>query len=157
VLLTYSIITCTFREVPKLITAEKMSNNVIDQRGGDWLPKSSAHTGHWLRHLVRNTNENKPLHPVLSEFQNMIEDDSKLYMLATAMFDEVPNKPPYNEDPEGEQQVRDFDHCLQLMNTLLTVPPKWSQKAEDVGLIGCPFNAVLDWYESFSDYLSTSG
>jgi phosphatidylserine decarboxylase len=51
---------------------------------------------------------------------------------------------PYNEDPEGQQQVRDFEHCLQLMNALLTVPPKWSQKAEDVGLIGCPFNAVLD-------------
>lgn len=46
-------------------------------------------------------------------------------------------------DPEGQQQVRDFEHCLQLMNALLTVPPKWSKKAEDVGLIGCPFNAVL--------------
>jgi len=125
---------------------QEMPNNVIDQRGGDWLPKSSAHTGHWLRHLVRYTDESKPLHPVLSEFQDLVEDDSKLYMLATAMFDEIPNKPPYNEDPEGEQQVRDFDHCLQLMNTLLTVPPKWSRKAEDVGLIGCPYNAILDWY-----------
>jgi len=76
-----------------------MSNNVIDQRGGDWLPQSSAHTGHWLRHLIRTTDESKPLHPVLSSFQDLIEDDSKLYMLATAMFDEIPDKAPYNEDP----------------------------------------------------------
>lgn len=121
------------------------TNNVVDHQGGDWLPQSTSHTHHWLAHLIRKTDSNPTtLHPVLEEFSTLVNDDSTLYMLATAMFDEVPDQPPYNEDPEGQQQVRDFDHCLQLMNVLLTVPPKWSQKAEDVGLIGCPFNAVLD-------------
>jgi len=121
-------------------------NSIIEQQGGDWLPQDSQHTHHWLKRLVKSTDKHpQSLHPVLEELQDLVDDDSKLYMLATAMFDEIPDMPPYNEDPEGQQQVRDFEHCLQLMNSLLTVAPKWSQRAEDIGLIGCPFNAVLDW------------
>ena len=73
-------------------------NGTIEQQGGDWLPQDSQHTHHWLKHLIKNTdNHPQPLHPVLEELQDLVDDDSKLYMLATAMFDEIPDMPPYND------------------------------------------------------------
>jgi phosphatidylserine decarboxylase len=69
------------------------SNNVLDHRGGDWLPQSTKHTHHWLAHLVRKTDDNPaPLHSALKEFETLVNDDSTLYMLATGMFDEVPDQ-----------------------------------------------------------------
>ncbi|KAI0844359.1 Phophatidylserine decarboxylase-domain-containing protein [Daldinia vernicosa] len=67
-------------------------------------------------------------------------------MLASAMFDEVPNKPPYDEDPMGTKQIQDYPQMLEVMTEIITsVAPEWNQTGYEVGLIGFPFNAILDW------------
>jgi phosphatidylserine decarboxylase len=41
--------------------------------------------------------------------------------------------------------VRDFDHLLTLLNHVLTTAPGWTDAGNDVGMVGVPVNALLDW------------
>ena len=75
----------------------------------------------------------------------MIEGDTRIFLLFSSMFEQVPSKKPYNNDPTGNRQVRDCDHMLRVLNHLLTTAPSWSDKSEKVGLVGLPINALFDW------------
>jgi len=61
------------------------------------------------------------------------------------MFEEISVKKPYAQDPTGNKQVRDYKHMLQLMNHVLTRAPEWSDRAYGVGMVGTPFNSIVDW------------
>lgn len=100
----------------------------------------------WLNEIIDNVDDNpKDLHPVLKEFKELIENNSRIYLLVNAMFDEIPSKKPYSQDPSGNKQVRDYHHMLALFNHILTTAPYWNDKDYSVGIVGTPFNAVLDW------------
>lgn len=45
------------------------------------------------------------MHPVIQEFRNLIENDPELYQGFQDMFNQVPRKPPYNQDPTLKPQV----------------------------------------------------
>jgi phosphatidylserine decarboxylase len=114
----------------------------IPYRVGDWLPSDQAFLDRWLEAMIRKTHAQvKALHPVIADFQDLIESDSELFMLFNQMFEQVPRKPPYNKDPTGQPQVRDYRHMLQLLNALLTHAPEYDQ----TGLVGCPINTIFDW------------
>jgi len=114
----------------------------IPYRVGEWLPSDQAFLERWLEAMIRKTHaEVKALHPVIADFQDLIESDSELFMLFNQMFEQVPRKPPYNRDPTGKPQVRDYRHMLQLLNALLTHAPEYDQ----TGLVGCPINTIFDW------------
>lgn len=66
-------------------------------------------------------------------------------MLFNSMFEQIPNKKPYSEDPAGNHQVHDLRHMLRLLNHLMTTVPSWSDQEQRVGLVGLPFQALLDW------------
>ena len=87
----------------------------------------------------------KPLHPTLVALQALVDNSKILKPLSDDMFTEVPDVAPYNEDPEGNRELRSFEEMLQAFNVLLTEGPQWNDIANKVGLIGCPFNAILDW------------
>ncbi|KAJ3519114.1 hypothetical protein NM688_g9350 [Phlebia brevispora] len=57
------------------------------------------------------------------------------------MFEQVPDKPPYNNDPTGKPQVRDYKLMLALFNDIITTAPAF----EEDDLVGFPINAILDW------------
>lgn len=81
----------------------------------------------------------------MKEFREMIEGDTRLYLLFTSMFQQVPRKKYCSKDPSGNSQIRDYEHLLQVFNHVLTTAPSWSDKSERVGLVGLPINAILDW------------
>ncbi|MDC8748544.1 phosphatidylserine decarboxylase family protein [Xanthomonas campestris] len=83
----------------------------------------------------------RPLHPVIEDFKAVIEGDAQIYMLFHQMFEQVPHKPPYNQDPTGKPQVRDYQLMLKLFNAIMTRAPQFNQ----TGLVGFPINAILDW------------
>lgn len=89
--------------------------------------------------------KSKHFHPVINEFQDLLETNTRLYLLVTEMFDEVPKKDPYNKGPSGKRIVRGYKHMLQVMNHLLTVPPSWSDQPNKIGLIAKPIYALFDW------------
>ena len=85
------------------------------------------------------------LDQTLINLRDFVESDPILKPLSEDMFSEVPNIAPYNKDPEGHRELKSFKHMLHAFNLLLTEGPQWNDIANKVGLIGCPFNAILDW------------
>ncbi|HTT00850.1 MAG TPA: phophatidylserine decarboxylase associated domain-containing protein [Steroidobacteraceae bacterium] len=119
-----------------------MSQPVIPYRVGQWLPSDHAFLKQWLEAMIEKTrSERKSLHPVIADFQELIETDAEIFMLFSQMFEQVPRRPPYDKDPTGKRQVRDYRHMLQLLNTILTHAPEFDQ----TGLVGCPINTIFDW------------
>jgi len=109
---------------------------------GQWLPSDHAFLAKWLEAMIRMTHSQpRPLHPVIAEFQGLIESNPEIFMLFSQMFEQVPRRPPYDRDPTGKRQVRDYRHLLQLLNTIMTHAPEFDR----TGLVGCPINAVFDW------------
>lgn len=80
---------------------------VIHHRIGGWLPRDHRVLEQWLsKQIAEVEGKGKfTLLPVIQEFQKMIEDDPVVYMGFHRMFEQVPNKPPYNETPDGKPQV----------------------------------------------------
>jgi phosphatidylserine decarboxylase len=111
-------------------------------RVGKWLPSDQAFLAKWLEAIIQKTQaEPKALHPVIADFQNLIENDAEIAMLFHQMFEQVPKRPPYNKDPTGKPQVRSYQHMLQLLNTIMTHAPEFNES----GLVGCPINTIFDW------------
>jgi phosphatidylserine decarboxylase len=111
-------------------------------RVGEWLPSDQAFLDRWLQAMIQKSQaEQKALHPVVAEFWNLIESDAQIFMLFNQMFEQVPRRPPFNRDPTGKPQVRDYHHMLALLNTVMTHAPEYDR----TGLVGCPINTIFDW------------
>jgi phosphatidylserine decarboxylase len=99
-------------------------------RVGEWLPSDQAFLDKWLGAMIKRTDtEEKALHPIIADFQDLIESDPEIFMLFNQMFEQVPKKPPYNKNPTGKPQVRDYRHMLQLLNALMTHAPEFDQSS----------------------------
>jgi len=111
-------------------------------RIGHWLPTDQKVLDEWLAALIDDVHTRpRKLHPVVDEFRQAIEDDSELYMLFHRMFDELPNGPPYDKDPTGAPQVRDYQVMLKLLSAAITRAPEFNKS----GSVGLPINTILDW------------
>src|SRR5579872_2535891 len=114
----------------------------IPYRVGEWLPSDHAFLAKWLEAMIEKTHADpRAPHPVIAEFQEFIESTPEIFMLFSQMFEQVPRRPPYDKDPTGKRQVRDYQHMLRLLNTIITHAPEFDQ----TGLVGCPINTILDW------------
>ncbi|KAL9125562.1 MAG: hypothetical protein Q9217_005253, partial [Psora testacea] len=122
-------------------------NHIPDEhRRPRWLPQDHRVHQEWLSGIVNDVeNSAKELHPVIKEFRDIIEGETRLYLLFTSMFDQIPNKEPYTKNPGGQRQIRSYEHMLKVLNHMLTTAPSWNEKSERVGLVGLPINAMLDW------------
>jgi len=80
-------------------------------------------------------------HPVIQEFQEIIEEDPVLFMLFNEMFEQIPSTPDFQTDPVGNPQIRSYRQMLNVMNEVLTQAPEFN-KSE---LVGFPINAVINW------------
>ncbi|KAL6872825.1 phosphatidylserine decarboxylase family protein [Trichoderma novae-zelandiae] len=123
------------------------------RRIGHWLPENNAVVVDWLRQLLKDIEKDKKKHkgplklsgPVQA-LKDVIESSAELRMLAQAMLDEVPNKEPYINDPVGNKQIKSLDDLYLCFDKVMTSrAPIWRKLEYDVGLVGFPFNAVLDW------------
>lgn len=111
-------------------------------RVGRWLPSDDAFLARWLEAMIQKTRDGpRPLQPVIADFRDLIESDPAIFMLFNQMFEQVPRRPPYDRDPTGKPQVRDYQHMLQLLNAILTHAPEF----DSTGLVGCPINTIFDW------------
>jgi len=111
-------------------------------RVGEWLPSDQAILEGWLNLVIEESKKKSDsLLPVVEEFKNLIESDPKIYMLFNQMFQEIPEKVPYNDDPTGKPQIRDYHQMLRVINHVMTRAPEFNKS----GLVGFPINAILDW------------
>lgn len=115
-------------------------------RAGAWLPADHRVHREYLRRVTKHVEENpKKLTPALQEFKEFIEGNARVYMYFVQMFDEIPLKHPYDKDPTGSQQIRDYEHLLQVLNHVLGRAPEWTDAAESVGVVGVPMCAIFDY------------
>ena len=115
-------------------------------RTGNWLPSDHRVHKKWLSDVIDRVERNpKELHPVLQEVKDLIEKNTRIYILVNSMIEEIPSKKPYKKDPAGHKQVRDYHHMLELFNHILHTAPEWSDHEYSVGIVGTPFNANLTW------------
>lgn len=111
-------------------------------RVGQWLPSDQQFLNQWLDKIIKETETHgAPLVPAIQEFADLIENDPEINMLFNQMFTQVPRKPPFENDPTGKPQIRDYYHMLQVMNRVMVMAPEFNK----TGLVGFPINAILDW------------
>ncbi|GLA70645.1 hypothetical protein AtubIFM55763_000815 [Aspergillus tubingensis] len=114
---------------------------------GKWMPSTLDAHHEWLGGVIAHVDskESHDLHPVIQEFQDLIENNTRVYLLISAMFNELPRNRTYSTDPTGCPQMQDYKHMLRVLNHLITTAPSWNDFSHRVGLVGLPINAVLDW------------
>ncbi len=104
------------------------------------MPNNRFHLHNWKRDVVQKAHgDEENFHPVIKEFQKMIEDDQEMFMLFNLMFTEVPEK--YKTDPFGHPQIRDYKTMLKTVNHIMTEAPVYDSKC----MVGRPINAILDY------------
>lgn len=128
-----------------------MSTGAIKRvpRVGQWLPEDHTLMRLWLQRLLAQIEKKRsfydsaePFVKVIQEFKELIETDPAIYMLFHQMFHQIPHKPPYDNDPTGKPQVRNYISMLECFNEILTTAPAYQK---DTGLVGFPLNAIIDW------------
>lgn len=133
-----------FSEVSE--SGDKSSTEKYLKRTGRWLPYDPEVLKQWLGNTVIQANEN-PLGfiPAVQALQELIESDTTLFMHVSAMFEQVPQIEPFNRDPLGRPQLRDYNHMLQVLNHVARSAPKWDTAVHKIGWVGFPLNAILTW------------
>ncbi|KAI1327936.1 Phophatidylserine decarboxylase-domain-containing protein [Xylariaceae sp. FL0255] len=114
---------------------------------GAWLPADHRIQHDWMEKQIKHVDKHgsKELIPVLQEFKEFIEGNPRIYMLFNQMWDEVPQKKPYMNDPTGKKQIRDYRHMLAMLNHIFTKAPQWSDAAFGVGMVGVPMVSIFDY------------
>lgn len=115
-------------------------------RPGKWTPADQKAHREWMGQIVRRVDEDpQALHPVMQEFQYVIESSPKLYMLFQSMLHEVPHDHGYKDQINGESQIRDYKQLMQVLNHLLTTAPTYNDRKNRMTFVGLPINTVLVW------------
>ncbi len=108
----------------------------------------------WLNTQIEEAHQNKKeLTPVLQDFKNFIESNPRIYMYFNSMFEEVPRRDPYNKDPTGHRQIRDYHHMLEVLNHTFNSAPYWTDASAHVGMVGVPMCAVRQFVSAFRNDL----
>lgn len=109
-------------------------------RVGQWLPSDQALLNNWLRATIETAERKQaPFHPVIREFQAMIESDPVMSMYFTLMFEQQPTFPP--PTGSGDVKVKDYHQMLVVINHVLTTAPEFN----NTEMVGFPINAILDF------------
>lgn len=107
---------------------------------GKWMPSDHETLASWMRKIMdKAEQETGPLLPSVQNFKTFIETNPKAYLFFTEMFSQVDKTKATS--PSGLPQVRDYQHMLALFNVIMTHAPEFDES----GLVGFPFNALLDW------------
>jgi phosphatidylserine decarboxylase len=109
------------------------------RRRAGWLPDDQDDLESWLaghRKRVEARGEQVVLHPVLTEFQELIDTDPVVRMYMNQMIAEVPTTKPYRK-----RHLQNVPQMLRLIDEVLTMAPEFSEDA----MVVTPLGAILDW------------
>jgi phosphatidylserine decarboxylase len=108
------------------------------RRRAGWLPRDHDELEAWLSGHCKRAEEKREqteLHPVLKEFERLIETDPVVRMYMHEMIEQVPPTKPYRK-----RHLHSVEEMLRLINEVLTVAPEFGQNSVII-----PLSAVLDW------------
>ncbi|KAF2794280.1 phosphatidylserine decarboxylase [Melanomma pulvis-pyrius CBS 109.77] len=137
---------------PGPLVPKQPLNPYMKHRLGGWLPKHPDDFLRWLHGVVAIVREAKKArklteeHASIKKLRELITSNTQVRMYFSLMFEEIPNSIEYQTDPTGRRAIDDWEELLATMNLLLEQSPGWLYNTEgQKGLIGFPFNAILDW------------
>jgi phosphatidylserine decarboxylase len=120
--------------------ASRRAASTRPSRHGGWLPSNPDQLDLWLKNITEEAETKAaPFHPVIREFEQLIESDPILYMYFTQMFQEQPHRPPPAHS--GDIKLKNHHQMLVVLNHVLATAPTY----DDTGMVGCPINAILDF------------
>jgi hypothetical protein len=108
------------------------------RRQAGWLPEKHEDLEAWLdgqRQRVEARGEQIVLHPVITEFRELIDSDPLVRMYLNQMIAQVPTTKPYRE-----RHLESVDQLLRLINDVLTMAPEFGP-----AMVSTPLGAILDW------------
>ena len=108
------------------------------RRRAGWLPEGQDDLEAWLaghRERVEARGEQVVLHPVLTEFQELIDTDPVVRMYINQMIAQVPGTKPYTK-----RHLDSPAQLLRLINEVLTMAPEFGGS-----MVATPLGAILDW------------
>jgi phosphatidylserine decarboxylase len=109
-------------------------------RLGHWLTSDRKALNAWLANTIEQAEKRKtPFHPVIQEFQGMIESDPVMFMYFTQMFEQQPTFAPTPKS--GDIKIKNYHQMLRIINHVLTTAPEFNT----TGMVGFPINAILDF------------
>ena len=114
------------------------SHAVDVRRRAGWLPEGQDDLESWLdghRERVEARGEQVVLHPVLTEFQELIDTDPVVRMYINQMIAQVPGTKPYRK-----RHLESVTHMMRLINEVLTMAPEFGGH-----MVATPLGAILDW------------
>jgi phosphatidylserine decarboxylase len=120
-------------------SAAEQSTASDARRQGGWLPGSQDALESWLAghsERVAAKGDQVPLHPVLAEFQALIDGDPIVRLYLNEMIAQVPRNRHYRK-----RHLESVPQLLRLINEVLTMAPEYSQDA----MVVLPLGAILDW------------
>lgn len=109
-------------------------------RKGEWLPADTEHLRRWLGRKRRIAKKlAADWHPVVREFQSLIESDPIIRMYFTTMFEQQPIR--RMRSSWGDAKLKNYAEMLEVLNHILTTAPEYNHTA----MVGFPINAILDY------------
>src|ERR1700742_1271377 len=108
------------------------------RRRAGWLPEDQGDLEAWLdghRQRVEARGEQVVFHPVLTEFQELIDTDPVVRMYVEQMIAQVPDGKPYRQ-----RHIQSVPQLLSLINEGLTSAPEFGGHQ-----VATPLGAILDW------------
>jgi phosphatidylserine decarboxylase len=108
------------------------------RRRAGWLPGGQDELESWLsthRERVEARGEQIVLHPVLTEFQDLIDTDPVVRLYMNQMIAQVPSTKPYRK-----RHLENVTQMLRLINEVLRMAPEFGPE-----MVATPLAAILDW------------
>jgi phosphatidylserine decarboxylase len=109
-------------------------------RQAGWLPQEQDDLESWLaghRERVEARGEQVVLHPVMIEFQELIDRDPLVRMYMNQMIEQVPSTKRYTK-----RHLESVPQLLRLINEVLTMAPEFGPQG---AMVATPLAAILDW------------
>jgi phosphatidylserine decarboxylase len=116
------------------------SHEIDVRRRAGWLPQEQDDLESWLAghsERVEARGEQVVLHPVLTEFQDLMDRDPVVRMYMNQMIDQVPSTKPYSK-----RHLQSVEQMLRLINEVLTMAPEFGSQSS---MVATPLGAILDW------------
>lgn len=107
------------------------------RRQAGWLPDQEDLEAWLAGHRERVASRgDQPLHPVITEFERLIETDPVVRLYLNEMLAQVPHSKQYRK-----RHVQDLPELLRMINEVLTMAPEFGEDA----MVMTPLGAILDW------------
>ncbi|KAG8720142.1 hypothetical protein FRC08_001093 [Ceratobasidium sp. 394] len=90
---------------------------------------------------IDSADGSRELLPVIQDLQRLIESDAELLTGFQRIFAQVPLEPPYDIDPSGKPQVRDYHTMLRCFDYIIRHAPPYDR----TDFVAFPINTILNW------------